>query len=147
MPKPSKAAAERRATRLAIDRYLARLSPEARRAVRSIRAIIRAEARGAEERISYGIPAFRIEDRGFLWYAGWRAHVSLYPMTSSMRRDHAKALAGYELSKGTVRFPLDQPLPMTLVRSLVRARISELRADARRGKSAARRGKSGTPTA
>jgi uncharacterized protein YdhG (YjbR/CyaY superfamily) len=131
MPTKPTTAAERRAERAKLDRYFASLSPEARRAVLAIRAIVRAQARDAEERISYGIPSFRIFDRGFLWYAGWRAHASLYPLNAAMRRDHARALAGYELSKGTVRFPLDEPLPVALVRSLVRARIAELQATAK----------------
>ena len=109
-----------------IRAYFASTPPKAHAALKKIRAAIRSVAPRAEEAFSYRIPAFKLGGRPLVWYAAFKNHCSLYPMTGAIRRKLARALKGYEMSKGTVRLPLAKPIPVGLVKKLVRARMAEL---------------------
>ena len=104
-----------------IDAYIANQTPAAQPALRQVRGIIRTLLPAAEERISYGIPAYRLDGRPVVYFAGWKQHLSIYPVTAPIRQSLGAALAKYEVSKGTVRFPLDEPVPIRLVQRIVRA--------------------------
>jgi uncharacterized protein YdhG (YjbR/CyaY superfamily) len=114
--------------RARVRAYMAGLPPASRKRMKEMRDLIRATAPAAVESFSYRIPGFRLDGRQLVWYAAFQLHTSLFPMTSAIRRSLAAELKGYETSKGTVRFPLDRPLPAGLVRKLVRARLAEARA-------------------
>ncbi len=116
-----------RQTAAQMRRYFASLPPDSRRHVKKLREIIRGVAPGAVPVMSYGIPAYKLDGRMLIYYAGWREHVSVYPMTDRIRRANAGALKGYTTSKGTVQFPLGRPLPVRLVQLLVKARVAEVR--------------------
>jgi uncharacterized protein YdhG (YjbR/CyaY superfamily) len=114
--------------RKGVTAYLATVPADARAALRKLRSAIRAAAPGAEEGFSYGLPAFKLDGRSLVCYAAPRNHCSFYPMSAAVIRAHAEELEGYDVSKGTIRFPAREPLPSALVRKLVRARIAELKA-------------------
>ena len=106
-----------------IDEYLAALSADKRAALEKLRRTIRAVAPGAEECISYQLAAFR--QNGMLVAFGATAnHCAFYLMSSSTVEAHKDELKSYDTSKGTIRFQADKPLPVALVRKLVKARIA-----------------------
>jgi len=106
----------------AIDAYLAAVSPEKRAALERLRKVIRAAAPKAEECISYGIPAFRLNGKFLVGLGAAATHCSFYP--GAVLATFGEDLKAYDTSKGTIRFQADKPLPSGLVRKLVKARIA-----------------------
>ena len=106
-----------------VDDYIARTPEPARSMLRKMRAAIRAAVPpDAAEIISYRIPAFR-RKRVLVWYAAFANHCSLFP-TGSIIEAFKRDLEGYVISKGTIQFPLDRPVPTALIKKLVRARVA-----------------------
>jgi uncharacterized protein YdhG (YjbR/CyaY superfamily) len=107
-----------------VDEYLARVSDDKRVALQKLRKTIKAAAPRAEECISYQLPAYRLN--GMLVAFGATAnHCAFYPMSASTVAAYKEELKDYDTSKGTIRFQPDSPLPASLVRKLVKARIAE----------------------
>jgi uncharacterized protein YdhG (YjbR/CyaY superfamily) len=107
------------------EEYLAALSDDKRAALEKLRETIRQAAPGAEERISYGLAAFRLDGKMLVGFGATAKHCAFYLMSSSTLEAHKEEVAGYDTSKGTIRFQADKPLPTALVRKLVMARIAE----------------------
>jgi len=108
-----------------VEEYLASVPEPGRGALKKLRAIIRSVVpREASETISYRIPAIRYKGV-LLWFAAFSDHVSLFP-TASVIRIFQKDLETYETSKGTVRFPVSKPLPVTLVKKMIKARLAQV---------------------
>lgn len=121
-----------------VDEYLAPLRTEQRAALEKLRRAIKAAAPNAEECISYQIPGFRLEGRLLVSFGAWENHCAFYPGAYPVEI-HKDDLNGYSTSKGTIRFKVDSPMPATLVRKLVRARIAEHLAHPRRAAGSAKR--------
>jgi uncharacterized protein YdhG (YjbR/CyaY superfamily) len=109
-----------------VDAFLAARPQEMRGALESLRRTIAAAAPDAVEGISYGVPAFKYRGRPLVSFGGGKNHCSFYVQSPAVMEAHRDELAGYETSKGTIRFAPDEPLPVDLVRKLVAARIAEV---------------------
>jgi uncharacterized protein YdhG (YjbR/CyaY superfamily) len=115
-----------------IDEYLAALSDDKRMALEKLRKTIKSAAPKAEECISYQIPAFR-QNGMLVGFSAAANHCSFFPMNSTTVKAFKDELKDFDTSKGTIRFQPNKPLPVALVRKLVKARIAEN--EARRGKA------------
>ena len=108
-----------------IDEYVAAVSADQRVALEKLRKTIRAVAPGVEECISYGIPAFRMNGRLLVFFGAWSNHCALYPGSSTTLKKFRDDLKDFQTSKGTIRFAPDKPLPVELLKRLIKARIAE----------------------
>jgi uncharacterized protein YdhG (YjbR/CyaY superfamily) len=111
-----------------IDAYLATLPLDQRDALQRLRRQIARLLPDAAETISYGMPAFMVGGRAVVWFAGWKGHCSIYPLTDTFLADHADELKAYRRTKGSLHFTPAAPLPEPLVDAFVRARLADLAA-------------------
>ena len=116
------------ATFATVDEYIESFPPETQSILVRVRAAMRRGAPSAGERISYGIPTFTLDDRYVIYFAGWKRHIAVYPIPDgddALQRD----LEPYRAAKGTLRFPLDAPIPYELIErtaaAAMRARSAE----------------------
>jgi uncharacterized protein YdhG (YjbR/CyaY superfamily) len=109
-----------------IDEYLATVSEDQRTALEKLRKTIKAAAPKAEECINYGLAAFRLNGKNLVGFGASAKHCSFHPMDGHTVDAFKEELKDYETSKGTIRFSADKPLPATLVKKLVKARIAEI---------------------
>ena len=115
-----------------IDEYLTPLSADKRAALQKLRETIRAAAPKAVETISYGMPAFKLNGKALVYFGAAAKHCSFYPGSATLVEDLSEDLLKFSTSKGTIRFQPEQPLPVALVKKIVKARIAENAALARR---------------
>jgi uncharacterized protein YdhG (YjbR/CyaY superfamily) len=117
-----------------IDEYIAGFSPDIQQVLEQIRNAIRAIAPDAEETIKYRMPTFVLHEN-LVHFAAYTKHVGFYPTPSGISK-FKDELSPYNSAKGSVQFPIDEPIPLTLIKNIVRFRVKEVRA-----KSAAKKGK------
>ena len=106
-----------------IDEYIATFPKEIQRILQSLRATIKAAAPEAEEKISYQMPTFALHGN-LVHFAAWKTHIGFYPAPSGIQ-EFAQELAKYEGAKGSIKFPLNEPLPLELIRNIVKFRVVE----------------------
>jgi uncharacterized protein YdhG (YjbR/CyaY superfamily) len=108
-----------------VDEYIA-AQPEAVQAMLGlVRRAIRKAMPGADELISYRIPTYKLDGRAVLYFAGWKQHYSLYPASVPLVAAFKEELASYKVDKGTIRFPLSQPVPVKLIERIAKFRAQE----------------------
>lgn len=108
-----------------IDEYLDNFPEEVQGRLEKIRKMIKDAVPEAGEKISYGIPAMTLSDKYFFYFAGYKNHISIYPITQAIEENVREALE-FRTGKGTLQFPLNKPLPEALIKKIVKARLAEL---------------------
>jgi uncharacterized protein YdhG (YjbR/CyaY superfamily) len=115
-----------RPTASSIDEYIAGFPPEVRTVLAELRALIREAAPGVTERISYALPTFDLNGRYLVYFAGWKKHISIYPVTAGVAKAFGDELEPYISGKGSLKFPHGRPLPMALIRRIVEFRVGDV---------------------
>jgi uncharacterized protein YdhG (YjbR/CyaY superfamily) len=105
-----------------VDEYIAGFPDDVQKILRRIRATVRKVAPKAQETISYRVPTFKLNGSPLIYFAAFKSHIGLYPVTPDVK-DHFRELSKYKGGKGTVQFPLDEPVPYDLVGRIVRFRM------------------------
>src|SRR5215475_2136275 len=108
-----------------VDEYIERVPEPGRTTMNKMRAMIKSAApKEATEAISYGMPSFKYNG-ALVYYAAFSDHCSFFPGSAGLIKEFEIELKNYPVAKGTIRFPLDKPLPATLVRKFVKARVAQ----------------------
>jgi uncharacterized protein YdhG (YjbR/CyaY superfamily) len=106
-----------------IDEYISNFPPDVQKKLQELRVVIKAAAPGAQEKISYQMPTFAL--KGILvYFAAYKNHIGFYPTASGIEA-FKNLFSGYKWSKGAVQFPLNEPLPMELIRKIVKFKVAE----------------------
>ena len=106
-----------------IDAYIENYPPNVQEILQTIRKLVKKEVPEASETISYGIPTFKINGKYLIYFAGFKDHISIYPVTPAMEK--VKEISKYRTGKGTLQFKLDKPVPFDLIQELVKLRVKE----------------------
>jgi uncharacterized protein YdhG (YjbR/CyaY superfamily) len=116
----------RKANFQSVAEYISMQPTATQVALERVRSAIGKAVREAEECISYQIPAFKLNGRILLYFAGWKEHCSVYPASDAMMAAFPGELERYRVSKGTLRFPLSEPVPVKLIGRIAKFRAEEL---------------------
>lgn len=108
-----------------VDKYISRFPEEVQEKLKAIRKMIKDLAPESGEKISYGVPTATLNDKYFIYFAGYKNHISIYPVTAGM--EEIKEAMEYRTGKGTLQFPLEKPLPLGLIRKIIKARLKEVK--------------------
>ncbi|MGZ4741367.1 MAG: iron chaperone [Ilumatobacteraceae bacterium] len=121
-----------------VDEYIESLPEHVQPVVQRVLGTLRKALPSAQEVISYQIPALRTDGGIVLYFAGWKEHISIYPVTDALMASFGDELRPYRASKGTLRFPLDRPMPVRLIARVAKFRAADVaeRATARRAAAA-----------
>jgi len=109
-----------------VDDYIALQPAASQAALEQVRRAIGRALPKADETISYNIPAFKLNGKVAIYFAAWKEHYSVYPAGARMDPALSKELAAYEMSKGTIRFPLAKPVPVRLIERIAKFRAKEI---------------------
>ena len=114
----------KKATFNSIDEYISTFPKDVQKILQELRETIKAAAPDAGETISYGIPTFTLNGKYLIYFAGWKNHISIYPIPTGTEA-FSKQVSKYVEGKGTLKFPIDKPLPMSLITKIVKLRVAE----------------------
>lgn len=109
-----------------VDEYISTFPEETQKRLEELRRTIKAAAPEAGEKISYGIPTFTLNNTYLIYFAGWKNHISMYPIPTGSEAFN-KQVSKYVEGKGTLKFPLDKPLPLKLITKIVKLKVAEHR--------------------
>ena len=107
-----------------IDEYIDTFPEDIQRILQQVRRTIKAAAPEAGEKISYGIPTFTLNGKYLIYFAGWKRHISIYPIPAGNDAFHQE-IAPYVSGKGTLKFPIDEPMPLKLITEIVKLKVAE----------------------
>ncbi len=116
-----------------VDDCIATYPPSTQKLMKQVRAVIKKAAPKAEEFISYGMPAYKLNGKALVYFSGYKKHIGFYA-TPTGHREFKTALAKYKQGKGSVQFPIDEPMPLKLIEKIVKFRVKESNAKARLAK-------------
>lgn len=108
-----------------VDTYIGQFSPDVQEILQKLRSIVRVAAPTAVESFAYGMPAYKLNEKPLVYFAAFSKHIGVYA-TPSTHESFAEQLARYKQGKGSVQFPLDQPIPYDLIAAMVECKVREL---------------------
>ena len=124
---------------MTVNQYIAKFPKDIQKILKTIRATVRKTAPGSEELISYRVPTYKVNGHPIFYFAAFKDHIGLYPMTGPVKTKFKKEVARYKGGKGTIQLPLDEPIPYDLVRRIVKFKMQSAGKPARPKTSAAAR--------